>query len=528
MKNINLIFGLFMLLLVVGCDDEYEPLNEYSDVQWYTDLSHGRSNAVGLDKYLSFSDLSQNALSHEWQLEKNSGAMYLTGNINYKDSVYTNFIDEDATNISYDQTVSVLFTKPGLQNLRLLNTYNEYVEFIGADTLAAVKQGDVWVIDTTFVLDVYDTLQPAVKLFHNGVEILDVPANSGVVLADSASWPIYEIEAGESIEFVDMTTIDRPSGRNWMVPGGSGVASDSVAEYFFYRLGTFKPMMDSNRDGVGIPYGYERQVIPMKIKVNKSSLPFELVGNINELEDQTLQLSVTGEMVPFFNQEEFFTVHVTNPNGFDQDIAVESVKINAQVGNMIDIKLSEPIYSYNDVVTVSYSGGNIESLDERALTEMVDLPVVMYNPNVLNDPAYGFEDAGAGWIPMWDNTATLDYTTEKAASGSYSLKMTQFGGKGKVESKNAPIAMKVGATYLYTYKVWIDASTTAGSISTWFFPEWKQNWVGIGSTPRGEWVTISKEYEYNLGGTLIIMFTINGDGLVYVDDFSMIEMDVRP
>ncbi|MDE5417534.1 hypothetical protein L3049_05885 [Labilibaculum sp. DW002] len=529
MKNINLIFGLFMLLLVVGCDDEYEPLNDYSDVNWYTDMSHARPNSIGLDKYMSFADLSQNALTHEWQLDPNFDDKFLTGRIIRQDSNYVDFIDENAGSVSYDNTVHVLFTSPGLHNLRLYNTFKEYVEFIGNDTLAAVKQGDVWVIDTTFVLDVYDTLQPALKLFLDGNEVLDLPANSAVNELDSASWPTLEIEAGKAINFVDMTTIDRPTGRTWIIPGGTGGKSDSTELNYFYRLGTFKPVMVSSRNSKNVPYGYKRQPIPLKIKVIKSTLPFEVAGNAMELEDETIQFSLTGEIVPFFNQEEFFTVHVTNPNtGFDEEIEVQAAKVNSELGNVIDLTLSQPIYSYDDVVTISYSGGEIISLDERNLVDIVDAPVVMYNPNVLSDPAYGFEDAGAGWVPMWDNTATIEYTTEKAASGSYSMKMTQFGGKGKIESKNAPATMKVGKSYVYTYKVWVDASTTAGSMSTWFFPEWKQNWVGLNDKPKGEWVTIEKTFDYNLGGTLIIMFTLNGEGVIYVDDFSMIERDARP
>ena len=81
MKNIKFLFVFSMLaLLLFACEKDYEPLNDFSDVEWYTSAFRNEKQ-VAIDKYMSFSDLSYNALEHTWSFSAESGCKFLTGNI---------------------------------------------------------------------------------------------------------------------------------------------------------------------------------------------------------------------------------------------------------------------------------------------------------------------------------------------------------------------------------------------------------------------------------------------------------------
>ena len=169
------------------------------------------------DDYLSFADLSQGALSHSWTIQNENGSHFLTGSIRPSNKTYDQFIDQSLANVSEEKIVHVLFTKPGLQTVHLYNTFKDSVSFKGNVIFPSKRVGDVWVIDTTFVVDVYDSIQPALKAYRD-LDLTDLIAKhdaneTGHALKDSASWPVITIMAGESINCVDETTLGRPTGR---------------------------------------------------------------------------------------------------------------------------------------------------------------------------------------------------------------------------------------------------------------------------------------------------------------------------
>ncbi|WP_143470422.1 hypothetical protein [Labilibaculum filiforme] len=531
MKNIKILFLFSALAMLFACEADYEPLNDYSDVDWYTS-TFGDAKLVGVDNYLSFSDLSQNYIDHSWSFADTSGCKFLKGVIVRQDTSFTQFIDKDLDEVSTKETVSILFTKPGVQGIRLRNTFPHPVTFEGLDTLVAVKEGDVWVIDTTFMVDVYDTIQSAFKVFKEDIEIANVDFNQQVTLADSASWPTVEIEAGASLKFVDMTEKGRPNLITWSVNGGSpSTSTDSAAVVNYYRLGTFFARQTAARSGENLPFGNKMKYVPLKIKVIKSSLPFEIVGTITEKSDETIQMSVSGELVEFTDKEEFFTVHVTNPNGFDKIVPVSSVSRNASFGNIIDLKLSEAIYG-NDVVTVSYAGGNLESLDERTLQGFTDILVTPHVVTLTSESVYGFESGADDWIST--NAPTVAYSTEQVASGNYSIKLTSVAGEDwtRCTSENNPVELEAGKTYTIKYKVWIDPSTTTASMGPWFY--WndgaggQQFWTGLNPLARGEWISFSRDQVVPDAGPGFFSFRVNGDAILYFDDVTIIETDNRP
>lgn len=508
-KNILLLAVAFLALFTACQDDEYDIPNDLSAVGWYTSNFRSAEFQVGINDYVSFSDLSQNALSHIWTIPE--GAYFLEGPISSEDSTFEQFIIPNAGSETIEETVHVYFTKSGIQPVRLYNTFKEKVTFYGNDTIDAVQEGDLWVIDTTFMVDVFDTIVSQVLIRQEGVQ---VPISEDTIF----------VEAGGALEFVDVSTIGRANTWEWRVAGE--MSADSVATIVFKKLGTFEAVLNISRSGETLPGDYDHFVIPNPIKVIPSSNPWVLAGDIVELEDETIQIPFNGEFAPFLNKEEFFTVKVN-----DVEFAISSIGINSNDATLLEIKLVEPIYR-PDVITISLvDGSEINSTDMRSPVAFTDVPVIMHDVNLLDETSFGFEDGGAGWEPMWDNASDYEFTTEKAASGSYSLKIVRAGDvTSKFESTSAKWSWKGGTTYTIKYKVWIDTEVTAGgSWNMWILPNWKQFWEPVDGKARGEWVTVEKEFTPDADEVdRSFMLHINKNGTFYFDDFYIVEKEVRP
>ncbi|BAX78482.1 hypothetical protein [Labilibaculum antarcticum] len=530
MKNIKFLFLFSVLAMLFACEADYEPLNDYSDVDWYTS-SFSQAKTVAVGKYLSFSDLSQNAVDHSWSFSDTSGCNFLTGRIVRQDSTYTQFIDENIGNESTEKTVSIIFTKAGIQGVKLRNTFNDKVVFKGTDTLESVMQDGLWVIDTTFVVDVYDSIQSAFKVFYEDVELVNVNFDEQHVLADSSSWPVKEIMAGEALKFVDMTTIGRPDSRTWSVGGGNPATSvDSAKVVSFYKLGTYFTRLNSSRTGESIPGGYKMKYVPLKIKVIKSTLPFDVVGQATEANDETISISLTGEMVPFAGKEGDFTVHVTN-GAFDQDIAVASASIKSTNGTVLELKLTEPIYN-SDAITVTYVGGTIMSSDERNLAAFTTV-VKMYKPNLV--VSGGFEDAGINWVAGSDHVAANlnEYSTTDPATGAYCMHLNTVAAGRNSVINTTNFSVITGKQYQVQWKIKVVAATGGGyemriNKGGVIDAKFSGLWTGYGA-PDGVWKTVTKTINYtDASPTLGIQILSYHITETYWDDISFSEYEPRP
>lgn len=213
MKNINkIILGILLAVFSVSCQNEYEPLDEVIDVNFYTSffsLTQANINSM-VGKYSSFADLSQGALTHKWEIVSVDSMSFLKGVISNKDSVYDRFVVSG--NESTDKIVNILYTKPGNLKLRLHNTYRDSVairEMVWDATRKknvykpkpAVKIDGVWVIDTTFSVKVYDIVEPTYLIQQNGVDV----TNSDTI----------RLKVSESLTFANLSLRGNPDTRNW-------------------------------------------------------------------------------------------------------------------------------------------------------------------------------------------------------------------------------------------------------------------------------------------------------------------------
>ena len=221
MKNI-LIRSVLLLtvLLTISCeDDDYEaPYGDYSSFSWYTSEGFDTSEKVlNVNNYVAFVDLSQNALEHSWTIP--ASAKFLDKKFTEKDSVYDAFIIPLSGMVSSEKFINVLFTEPGLQEVKLRNVFKDSVT-------DAIKTDGQWIVEKTFTVNVFANVNPAGKIYKNGVEVFAFTEDQNPSIDDMDSWPTIDIEAGDALDFEDLTTIGNPTGRKWYFTGGKPETSN--------------------------------------------------------------------------------------------------------------------------------------------------------------------------------------------------------------------------------------------------------------------------------------------------------------
>lgn len=562
----NKIANILMLsfLLLVSCNEEYldynAPDNDLHDTSWiigFNPLTPKEDQLlINIDSYISFVDLSQGLTDHRWVIEK--GNNFLRERFTASDSLPL-FIKNNDT-ISKDAKIHVFFRKPGLNKVRLFNTYTSPISHkTSIGTLESKKVGDLYVIDTTFTFDVFDHIKPSFRILQGTTEKCVVTADSIPSLSNKENWPIVEVEAGGALTFEDLSEIGRPNSRKWTVPNGSpATANGETATIKFFKLGTFEAgNILVNRTNIGrtYPNASTEKIIPLLVKVIKSSQPFTINGQIKETKEEILRFQVTGELVPFTAQESFFTVHVKNGT-FDQNIAVKNAKVSESDATYIELTLNDPIYN-SDEITVSYAGGTIASSDERSLEDFVSpVTVTPYFGNNILSFNSGFEDSDSAankafastyWVGDGNSYGSGYYyerTTDKFASGSASMKFESTDANPfptpfiSSSAFAAPDGIAAG-TYSMSLKLFIESGSDIKAFRTIINkPTWVQKDWDLESLERGKWVELKQEVVFtgdvptDATFQLRILSALNpgvtGAQKLYIDDISLIVIELRP
>ncbi|GIZ09611.1 hypothetical protein [Flavobacterium sp. UMI-01] len=536
MKNLIKIFCLLTVGLFAGCSsDTYEAPDTISDVGWYTSAFNSTTMVVGRFKYMSFSDLSQGETSHKWTIEE--GNFFLKGPIPLKETSYNKYITNPGTTETTDKTIHVLFANPGEQKVRLYNTFKDSVAYryvvntySGGVTIPVKKTfsskrvGNEWVIDTTFNVKVYDTIVPLMQIKQNGV-----------VVSHENPTDVITVEAGDKLEFTDLTTQGEPTARSWKI--GTATGSSVVSTITFNKLGDFKGTFTVNRSGNNIPADSDTYQIPATFRVIQSTKPFELTGTIAEQENETIRIPFNGEFEPFITDpKSHFTVKV---NGIV--FPIKSVSL-ASTGTSLDLVLVDKIYR-PDVITVSYDGtSTLKSVDERVPGAFTDKTVKMHDVNLIGDEFGGFESGTATFTPTGTSDGSFSFTTEKAASGTTSLKLVLTPGKAKAEISapiNPGVVLKPGKTYIFRYKSYIVSGATgveAPAQTGIAFNSYTNQFFSTVRAPRPTdvWETQQKDATFTdvSLSTLFIRILANTprttNVTVYIDDIYIVEKEVRP
>lgn len=180
MKNFkNILCTLLLVILISSCKDEYVEHGKLNDISFTTSLFRSAPWQVAAGKFVIFSDLSQGALTHEWSIVSDS-CSFLEGRILKGDTIFDQFKVPGL--ISTNKNATILFLKGGVNKIRLRNTFSDSVCFRGSTAPAisgqpyvrfnypSKKVGSVWVIDTTFVVNVYGKtlFDPKVEAYLSG------------------------------------------------------------------------------------------------------------------------------------------------------------------------------------------------------------------------------------------------------------------------------------------------------------------------------------------------------------------------
>ncbi|WP_299556438.1 hypothetical protein [Seonamhaeicola sp.] len=533
--KINILMAIAILaVMFTACnkDDEYEQPNSFSDVGWY--IAYPQSPwpdtlLTNKNDYLTFSDLSQNTISHKWEIE--SGNFFLAHPIERLDSIFDDKIIGSGS--TTDKTISVWFKNSGYNHVRLFNIFPEKVTFRAPDSddnIEAQQVGDAWVIDKTFVVDVYDTIVPTIRVEQKGV----------VINHESETDTVY-VEAGDAIDLFDETAIGRPDTWSWNL-GGSSSNQQNVS-LVLKKLGVWFGTLNLSRTGQNIPGDWETYRIPVPFKVIPSSQPF-VAGTPYEREDQTIVVPFNGEFAPFINHEQYFTVTV---NGGAVPVTINNINIDPNDATLLLIQLNETIYS-DDVITVSYDGnGTFQSTDTRDPVAFTDLPVTPYELNLIPAIQASFENTGDGWEAKGDPTS-LEFVTGGGGDpdvphGDYMAKIvTTGGGQGVAILELTGEGFVPGVEYKFSYKVYA-VPGSAGSIrADWEVGGWHRfnmwqslnpgaaHWQG-GPAPGaiGAWAQIdNKLFTVDNADVHGLFLRANGAGTYYFDDLKLVVRDERP
>ncbi|NIJ45342.1 hypothetical protein FHR24_001810 [Wenyingzhuangia heitensis] len=547
MKKINKIIPIIItVLLFVGCNnEEVEALSDLSDATWT--ISEGRSNATedsdidyskNVYEFISFIDLSQNALSHEWHIAEEN--KYLKTGFKSKDSLPL-FVDNSLGTVSKNKAAHVMFLKSGINDVTIINTFKDSVNFRGSNVISSVRKGDVYEITRTWKVDVYDIIKPEVKISDkNGTVIFNSTVDN--VPVKKEDWVTVNVEAGDFLTYEDLSTVGRPNANGWKVSASSEkTAKGKLTNNFtFFKLGEGYDagVLTAAREGDDIPNAKTDYTIPVKINVVQSSQPFVLADSgIKRISNNVIELGVTGEVKALKEQEGDFTVHVTN-GGFDQDINVVKAEVSSLDKTKIHLTLESRLYN-TDIATVSYVGKTISSLDERELVEITTEPVKFVGGNILGEDHFGFETGGKEWFIQHPDQ--WSYSTSFANSGTNSLKFetvtSLMGGNAKVQGTGATNLNIPAATYTYSLKIYIDPNTDLSKLITNFSGPWKPHTWDLSAVAKGEWATLSAEIElgdYDPAAKGKLIFQVNkadissDNAKFFVDDLSLVEIESRP
>ncbi len=557
MKKLIYICALLPLIFG-GCKEEYTPVDTVTDVAWYTSETVKQvlpyKKQVG--SFISFMDVSQGALTHEWEVT--DGIQFLQSEFDVASDSLDQFIDASkAGTKNTDLVMHAYLSTPGLHTVTLRNVFASKVVSNEVDSIsveAELLPDGNWLFEREFPIDVYGEIKPAFKVLKSdGTEVLAVASNQVVNLADSASWPVVQVEAGDHLILIDETTEDRPNASEWTIVGSKATtyAGDTVNPMFM-KLGTFCGSALLAKRIEPLPLAATRKVIPLNIEVIPSSKPYVLDGIPAQAgaKSRTVQFSTTGEVGTIAADEDFmFEVRVVNTKAaYDEIVGTAGISISPTDATKLELTLLTDIYN-SDQITVTYTGTGIQSVDGRTLGQFANMKVQMVNDakNVLPEAFNGgFEteatniSGAAVWWSANNLQGFVARSTEQKASGSASLMFNLLPLPSPL--LNDYYTMRAGGfavgTYIVRHKVYVDPATPESATGVSYSIEgFNTSSHAVYTMPaeRGVWVTQEVVVDYPIVAGLQMKVMIykaaveaSGGLKFFIDDIELIPVELRP
>ncbi|WP_282037883.1 hypothetical protein [Saccharicrinis aurantiacus] len=548
MKKLNIYILLFSLITMFSCKDEYEQPFPVSDVKWYTSMPGALEYFAQEGEIIGFMDASVGELSHEWRIQE--GANFLLKEADQGDSLEL-FLDTEKGLVSDDKGVRVYFGKSGRTTVSLYNEFPDSVAFNGARPIYSKMNAEGnWVIDTSFVVDVYAPVQPAFKVCRviegtdgsvsAGEVLVEVSREDTVNVENSDTWKSVDVQVGERLMFIDLTKEEnpefkQPDSRTWTIRNNTepDVKTDSVALVYFNVYGyktTGLGSLKVERNITGAPKGSGQKPIPLKLQVVQSEKDFTYADGAVWTGQKTLAFNVTGEVASLGGApENGFTVTVENSKLGTSPVVipVTGVSVDPSNATRISLELGAEIYG-DDMIKVSFdaAGTNILSKDERQLIsftpQVVSIPAGSDN-ELTDDGKYsGYEDGNGNpqtgfvnqyWVGAqdpanaeWSRVETKQFEGE--ASMMYNGTLTPLRPNLGWMQMQQSVDLAPGA-YEVSHKIYIEPGSTIQKIRSYVSPKtggWPTEvafeW-DLSEVKQGEWVTIKSiaNFPNQIGGS---------------------------
>ena len=574
MKKHSVFILLWMFLIISACQDDKYPINSLADVSWHLSSEHNNRNPiiVPLNKHLSLMDISQGELSHIWEVT-GEGIYFLKGEMGYGAVDYGPLIDHSASNVTDNKTIHLYFTKPGQHQVRLRNTFAKQVSYTYEETVNGVKakntvygkeENGVFVVDTTFMIDVYDPiLVPMAKVYLDPECTQEVETG----INEDGSNKQVTIEYGDKLYFKD-ASYDRPNVWNWTCKQTGATAEGENAALEFKKMSdaatplnvTLKIQREAVPNNKYIPTAVAQDIIlPLDIIVTPSTKP--LSYDIKQLNQTTIQILLgNAEFVPAKVAEETIEkLHLRYVNDYknmsliEGTVDISSIAVDTKNSSILNITLAENIYNTDRLFFYCDMLENI-TIDGRGLeiAEPVEPNVVTTYAEYFNED---FEDMATkdDWYMVPGTGVVTDVACEYQFGANnpdktglnvsdkcfyVNASTNDLGGKKITDALLSKEFNGGTSTYTFRYKYKVTSGAASG-LTTFFVlldkgtqdKTWTgvQNWETINNTSL-----VWKQIQYTVKGlseleNLRMSLRFNAfHGEVYFDDFYFGNEEVRP
>ncbi|ANQ52848.1 hypothetical protein MY04_5517 [Flammeovirga sp. MY04] len=522
MKRFNYIIGLLTLLAIYGCKKDWEAPGAEPNHQVIYTSEYQFGNQVQVGGSITFTDASKGIVNRTWTLPEGAVIEGTT----------------DQTSSSAD-LIHIQFDEAGEKEVLLSQ------EFAGAAYVNSVQKSAN--LDTAIVITVLDSVALSLKAHYYFAD-----GSTGDELDLSQ---VNEVQAGRMVKYT-ITPIGSPTRLAFTFDGGdpesviydeqqiiAGEATETIVQY--KKLGDYSVSVTGSRSR---PEGSDALLFENAIRVITSNDPVELTNVYTE--GDLIALDFSREIDAKSLDVSTFNVHIKN-NALDSDVAIARAYLDPNSLNKVLLELSSEKVYYNDTAKVSYTPGVLQSTDGKAVDQFTDQLISIGGlVNILEASTFdqGIENSfdtnfiPAGWGGAFDNY-TSEVTSEKAYSGANSLKI-------HMADENASMAMLhvdgsgaghevptvAGKTYLITAMLYLDNYAGWAGFEVDFNGTWT-NRVELDANPdkQNVWMEVSFGY-YTCSGNdskvpTLRAFNSYGGGApltYYVDDFSVIEVELRP
>ncbi len=564
-----LIYPLLATMGLTSClKEEYMAPNDLVDVSWHigADQSNRDPIMISLNEFTSFMDLSQGALSHMWEVSKD-GTYFLEGNIGNGVQDFEQYV-ADIPHTNDKSRITVWFTKSGHHTVRLRNTFASEVSYTYRPepdkrpeykvTKHAEYVNGVYVMDTTFVVDVYDNvLVPGVRIFK------DEAMTEEVLLSDDTlSVASINLEYGDILYFQDAST-DRPNFWSWKCLDASipEIQGEVVAMKFtkltdeqpFKVTQLIERINDPDNNSLPIAPAKARE-IPLNIFVGPSSAPIEM-QEVSYLGQNRLKIVLGNagfDPANLSDVTENFTLDIVNNYDgrpeYTASIKASKLTIDPENENILIVEFAEPIYN-TDQMTFSYTPSNnpLLTTDGREF-EGFTREVKVEIRNFLEEDIFNFNQGGPlheTWIGLNklvidDKLILLSKVPDPTNPSETVLRVDCLINGTRVKNINKFDAP--AGKYTFNMKLYIEpGSTTSSGFNMFVTNEDKFNDVTFTSGAPLKWIQqATPEYIGQWGEIVSVFnspggedrnFAINNNefiGTYYVKNISLTNLEVRP